>query len=398
MERPADSKYFRPLILSGLLCAAAILGPSLPAAAQSDLPGRQDVFLAGYVSAVLERDFAVSADAASVRDGVVTLRLEAIAGKSSAEIARALEKLKGVRAVRITEAGAAVPAVTPGTLAGIAAQARPAAEGVPVSLRATPAEQTVALPPGKPLFGPLLADPRWAHFSASYQYYDNDDDVRHAGSTSFGETFSLLRGPAPYDGNWELGFQAGVFALFDLDSESKDLINADYWVGIPVTYRRDNFSAMARLYHQSSHLGDEYLLRGDVDQNNRVNLSYEAVDLLLSYEFDETYRVYGGGGFLFHKEPSDLKPWSAQYGIEITPDVTFFDGLARPVFAADLHNREESNWSTDVSLRGGIEFTNPVVGGRRVMLLLEYYSGRNPNGQFYTRRLDYAGLGLHIFY
>ncbi len=72
--------------------------------------------------------------------------------------------------------------------------------------------------------------------------------------------------------------------------------------------------------------------------------------------------------------------------------------MARPVFAADLHNREESDWSTDMSLRGGIEFTNPVVGGRRVMLLLEYYSGRNPNGQFYDRRLDYAGIGLHIFY
>jgi len=89
MERPADSKYFRPLILSGLLCAAAILGPSLPAAAQSDLPGRQDVFLAGYVSAVLERDFAVSADAASVRDGVVTLRLEASRRQSRARRSRA---------------------------------------------------------------------------------------------------------------------------------------------------------------------------------------------------------------------------------------------------------------------------------------------------------------------
>lgn len=148
VERP-DSKYFRPLILSSLLCAAAVLGPSLPAAAQNDLPGRQDVFLAGYVSAVLERDFAVSGDAASVRDGVVTLRLEAIAGKSSTEIARALEKLKGVRAVRITEAGAGAPCG--GRPSGLAPGDPDRTDGGPAARQAA-----VRCPAGGPALGAFL--------------------------------------------------------------------------------------------------------------------------------------------------------------------------------------------------------------------------------------------------
>ena len=93
------------------------------------------------------------------------------------------------------------------------------------------------------------------------------------GSVAFGGLLPLVQGPLPGEGRWELGFQAGVFSIFDMSSDSKDLINTDFWVGVPITARWGWFSTMMRVYHQSSHLGDEFLLRGGVD---RVNLSYEA--------------------------------------------------------------------------------------------------------------------------
>ena len=51
-----------------------------------------------------------------------------------------------------------------------------------------------------------------------------------------------------------------VYAQFDLNRPSYDLINADYLIGLPLTFRFDRFSGRARLYHQSSHLGDEFVL------------------------------------------------------------------------------------------------------------------------------------------
>ncbi len=86
-----------------------------------------------------------------------------------------------------------------------------------------------------------------------------------------------------------------MFALFNLDAPSSDLINADYWIGLPISYRKGPWSYVLRFYHQSSHLGDEFILGNPgVD---RVNLSYEDMELLVSYEW-ERWRLYGGGGYL----------------------------------------------------------------------------------------------------
>jgi hypothetical protein len=30
--------------------------------------------------------------------------------------------------------------------------------------------------------------------------------------------------------------------------------------------------------------------------------------------------------------------------------------------------------------------------------MLEYFNGRNPNGQFYDRTLEYIGLGTHVYF
>jgi hypothetical protein len=325
-----------------------------------------------------------------VQNGVITVSAPDLAGLDRDRVIAALGRVRGTARVEVVDAAAAA-AVAPSGPQGltVAASASPAAQ--PKILKEL---ATGLLPGGELLFKPLIADPRWPHFSAAYQTYLNDKQLKNVAAVSFGETFALYRDRLGA-GWWEFGIQAGVFALFDLDVESKDLINADYFVGLPVSYRYQDFSAMFRLFHQSSHLGDQFLLNNRV---NRLNLSYEAVDLKLSYElFDDVLRVYGGGGYIFRRDPVSLKPGSVQYGLEFRSPWPGPDAKWHPIAAVDIKNQEENGWRSDVSLRAGVQLDGVLVT-RNLQLLLEYFRGHSPNGQFYKQTIDYIGLGAHFHF
>ncbi|HEV8586138.1 MAG TPA: DUF1207 domain-containing protein [Methylomirabilota bacterium] len=339
----------------------------------------EDAFVAGYAAAILERELNITAPSLRVENGVISVQASDLVGADRARVVAALKAVRGAARVEILEPGAPPPVPVP-----------------PLTAETTPprvlSEWQTGMLPGGALFKPLVADPRWPHFAASYQHRLRDPQVTDAAAVSFGETFSLYRDRLG-DGWWELGIQAGVFAVFDLGAPSMDLVNADYLIAIPVSYRSGDFSAMFRLFHQSSHLGDEFLLR---TKFNRVNLAYESVDLKASYEFGDLARVYAGVGFLFDQEPSNLDPWSLQYGVEFKSPWPG-DTRWRPIAAVDLQHREENAWSTDFSARAGVQLDG-VLATRNLQLLIEYFRGRSPNGQFYRDKIEYLGLGAHFHF
>ena len=66
--------------------------------------------------------------------------------------------------------------------------------------------------------------------------------------------------------------------------------------------------------------------------------------------------------------------------------------------AVDFQNREESDWSTDISARAGIQFESEKLRDRYLQLMFEYYRGKSPNGQFYSRTIEYWGIGIHFYF
>lgn len=281
-----------------------------------------------------------------------------------------------------------------GLALALAPQAAPAE---PPPAQPPPPAQSVVLPRDV-LFEPLRADPRWPHFSAALHHWDDTRGVQTAGVVSLGDGFSFYQAPG-LGGAWGIGLQAAVFAVFDLEAESKDLINADYFVALPLSWRSGPWSAMARLSHTSSHLGDEYLLRGDVNGSDRVNLSYETLDIKVSRFFNgRVLRLYGGAGVVFDQEPEDFGHGMAQAGLEVRAPYTWLDGRLRPIAAIDLQSWEETDWNVDVSARLGIEILSSRYPDRALMVALEYYQGRNPHGQFYVDRTEFWGIGLHAFF
>ncbi len=358
----------RRLRVFGVVLLVIIAGVSVARAAGTP----SDAYLTGYAAAVLERELQARSTSLRVEQGVLTLDAADVRGVDRARLRVTLTNIPGITKVDIREGPAPTPAAGPSD----AAPQR--------------AESTITAFPIEHLFKPLIADPRWPHFAASYQYYLRDPQLGSVAAVSFGETIPFLGQRLPY-GAWQTGLQAAVFALFDLEAPSMDLVNADYLIAPFAAYRAEPFSAILRVFHQSSHLGDEFILRNRV--KNRVNLSYEAVDLRLSYElFDQALRVYGGGGYIFDHDPSSLKPGFVQSGLELRPWRT---KPVRPVAGFDLQNREENGWDVDFSARVGVELEN-VIASRSLQILLEYFRGHSPNGQFYRDKIDYLGIGAHF--
>lgn len=347
-----------------------------------------DAYLAGYATAALKHELKMDVPALAVKDGIITLPVAEMSNAERAEATRVLSAIPGVSAVKVSET--------------VAEQSRDYAAVAPEKTQI--AADNLILPtgliPSGHLFKALLADPRWAHFSAAYRNYQSSNfDGRDIASVSFGETIPFYRANFGHTtAQWETGIQAGVFSDFNLNASSSDLVNTDFIASLYSSVRAGQFSAFGRIYHQSSHLGDEFLLRKADTKFERVNLSYEGVDFKLSYELPYGVRVYGGGGGLFHREPSELKRWSAQYGIEFRSPWRLEFAAMRPIMAVDIKNYEENDWSTDVSARAGVEFDNSKVLGRKLQIMVEYFNGYTPSGQFYKDKVEYLGLGAHYHF
>lgn len=365
-----------------------LLAP-LPAPAQA--PDR-DAYLRGYVDALLDSRFSgLGLRALAVEGERVTLGARTCLGPSQKrDIARLLEQTGRVGAVAwddSTDCDKPAPAAGRERADGAAAADPDAVAGTAVEAPAASRVEIRPLPE-RELFAPLIADPRQPRFSMSYQYYRTPRDRFNAASVAFGEYFGLAQGSFGARGTSQVGIQGAVFALFNLDAASSDLVNADYWIGLPWSFRRGPWSYQVKLYHQSSHLGDEFLLGNP--GVNRVNLSYEEIKGLASYEWEQ-WRVYGGGGYILHSEP-DLQRKHVQGGVEYLRPRAWraLDFIA----AVDAQSSEELGWKSSLSYQAGFEFRG--ASQHRVRLMLEHFDGHSPNGQFYRERLRYTGLGLYF--
>lgn len=361
----------------GLLAAALcliLLSTVSPGVAAGE-PG--DDFLAGYVASILERDLGWerSSYRLTVIGGVATVTLLTgdPAQRDAAE--KQLRTIGGLQEVSISMAPAA--GGTPGV--GSGASEKPA--------------KGKAFPSGD-IFRPLLADPKQPQFFASLGSFDSLGTRYNMAEAGFGETFGMYRwftGDREGDG-LQLSVEASIVARFNMSTASMNLINADYTVGIPLTYRIHNNSFRLRIYHQSSHLGDEFLVSANPPK--RINLSFEAIEVLYSYEW-RGWRGYIGGEYLIRKDPAELKPAMAHWGVEYRGKKPLL-WTGRLIGGVDCKSYQENAWAVSTSVKVGLEFGKPNPGQRRLRLMAEWYRGYDPRGQFYMNRVDYYGLTLSL--
>lgn len=256
--------------------------------------------------------------------------------------------------------------------------------------------------PSDDVFRPLIADPKQPQFFAMWQHSRPRDGGSsfNLGSVAIGENFGFYTKRQGCDG-WQVGLLTGIFSQFNLDQKNAELINTDFNVGLPLSWRSGNWSARLRYYHQSSHLGDEFLVRNVGFQ--RFTVSFEEVDAILSYDY-KWLRLYGGAAYLVHREPATVDRTRLQWGFEARAPamrtsllVPFLDRLViTPVLSADFKSAEEHSWIIDTNVLGGFEWSR-TGSRRRFRIMATYFHGHNPYGQFFiNQKIESIGLGAYF--
>jgi uncharacterized protein DUF1207 len=251
------------------------------------------------------------------------------------------------------------------------------------------------------VFCSLVADPKSDGSFLSYVRGTSSSAFgTDLGSVGIGDRLGLARWNGPQLGEGvQLSLVGEIYSQFDLNAPSYDLINADYTIGLPITLRRGPVSGRVRLYHQSSHLGDEFVLRGTTQ---RENFAFESIETILSVDLGPL-RTYGGGEYLFGRTPENVVSKVAHGGVELREGggLTAAGRLSRVrlVAALDVKSSDELDWSVAWSGRAGFEVGRTPGAehrSRRWSLLGEYYDGPSPYGQFFRDEVRYYGVGLHL--
>ncbi len=265
-----------------------------------------------------------------------------------------------------------------------------------------PISRGIWFPQTTVLFLPQVANPRQVTYSIGYRQGDKIMGKK-AIQISLGDDFPIYRWLDVFWGwgDLQISVESGIWAVFNLYPEPNigdgtELVNTDYYFGIPLTATFNEWAFRLRLYHISSHLGDEFLVNhpGFI----RKNPSFEATDFFASYQLLQSLRLYLGVGAIFDSDPTfRLKPFYLDYGAEFRfLGVKFRKQRLFGAFflAAHFRTYQYLKYDFDGTFVGGYEWSKLQGIGRKFRLFVEYHNGFSLEGQFMKMRTNYISYLL----
>lgn len=247
------------------------------------------------------------------------------------------------------------------------------------------------------LFDPILLDPLEAQTYGSVLPAYYTEGSKYKGSIvpfAFGFAKPFYRRTTAPDRAEELVLDLASFTQFevffdqDKGKQLRRIVNNDYKVSISYNLRRGENNYRIRVYHISSHLGDDYIFRNSIRAPTPNSVNYEQLDVTYSRTVDN-WRLYGGLGAVLRKK-DERKLLSAQLGAFYKKPS---EHLARLVGGLDVKFWQQTDFRPGI--HGGIG----VEVGRtqnNLTFLLEGYSGFRPYSQFEQQQTSWIGVGVYL--
>jgi Protein of unknown function (DUF1207) len=258
------------------------------------------------------------------------------------------------------------------------------ASSAPAQQRLFPPVRSFELPEASPrvhgLVGRLLSARRG----------DSRFGQEHEGEVVLGENFPLVTlkgGGNPI----VLGLGSQVYGRFSLTDPKSALISTDWVVSMNTTAAFRSWLLTLEVYHESSHLGDEY---GDRFPDDRVDWTREVLAAWTSYTAG-VWRFTAGASYVLMDELKLPAPAGA-FGIDYHgKSRRFMGGQVRPIAGLFAEAEAATRWRVSTSAKLGLAFaTGPE--NHDISLGLIGHNGLSTQRQFFRQESQYVGLELRF--
>lgn len=191
---------------------------------------------------------------------------------------------------------------------------------------------------------------------------------------------------------WQLDLEGATFVRLNPE-QSRDLEDADFRFGIPLTYAYGAWQYKFAYYHLSSHLPDEYIARNPGATGN--NYSRDALVLGAAFYPHPDWRLYAETGFAF-SNGGPSQPWEFQFGADYSP-VDARDRFGSPFMAFNGHLRQEVDFGGNFVAQAGWQWRG-TFNDHLFRVGLQYFNGQSTFFQFYQYHEEQLGLGMWYDY
>ena len=187
-----------------------------------------------------------------------------------------------------------------------------------------------------------------------------------------------------------LGFGAEVYGRFNLTNPKSALVSNDWTVGFNLKADLGRWRPAFELYHESSHLGDEY--RDDFTAN-RIDWTRELATGWLGYVAGRM--TFTGGLTRVLRDQLDMTGWAGTLAVDYRGPLVRPLGIRlAPVAGVYADSWEDTDWKVSTSARIGVAV--PGSGHREFGFGLIGHWGRSTQRQFYLKPSEYYGAELRF--
>ncbi|MCB0803167.1 MAG: DUF1207 domain-containing protein [Flavobacteriales bacterium] len=198
--------------------------------------------------------------------------------------------------------------------------------------------------------------------------------------------------------SWEIFAEVGVTTQFewrhmDTGGIKRNNLNSDYRINLNYVRAFEKSSYRIRMFHVSSHLGDDFISQQGITFAYPTTMNYEQLDFTYFRDINQKYSYYLGAGSVIRPESIRL-PFSYMLGSE----ANWKNSERKWGWTAGINikGHQTTDFYPNVKIAAGPAFFSSFKD-EPFRIVFEYYNGHIPYSQYEVEKVSWFGAGIYFY-